>query len=86
MRQKSIQFVVVILSIFFCYTLSAQEGGTGGNYSKIKLLSAKLDSNKTILAVRLDAPYKDSVEAILTHSLCRVGCRKKESGTKYRPQ
>lgn len=69
MRQTSIQFVIVILSLFCTITLSAQEGGTNGNSSKIKLLSAKLDSNNTVLVVRLDATYKDSVEAILTHSI-----------------
>lgn len=77
MRQFFLQFVVVILSTFFCFTLSAQDGGTGGNNQKIKLLSAKLDSNNMVLAVRLDAPYKDSVEAILTHSIGWVVEKKK---------
>jgi len=77
MTKIPIQFVVVILSTIFCFISSAQDGGTGGNNQKIKLLSAKLDSNNTVLAVRLDAPSKDSVEAILTHSIGWVVEKKK---------
>ena len=69
MRKVYIPILVVLLTTFSNSFLLAQEGGAGDNTSKIKLLSAKLDSNKTILAVRVDAPYKDSVEAILTHSI-----------------
>lgn len=56
---------------------NAQQSEGGDNYSKIKLLSAKLDSNKTVLIVKVDAPYKDSVEAVLTHSIGWVVEKKK---------
>lgn len=69
MRKVYISVLVFFLSPVCSLSLFAQEGGGGDNANKIKLLSAKLDSNKTILAVRVDAPYKDSVEAILTHSI-----------------
>ena len=69
MRKLFIPILFFFLTIFSTTSLLAQDGGTGDKYGKIKLLAAKLDSNNTVLAVRVDAPYKDSVEAILTHSI-----------------
>ena len=73
--------ITPILSLFLVLGLinstNAQQSEGGDNYSKIKLLSAKLDSNKTVLVVKVDAPYKDSVEAVLTHSIGWVVEKKK---------
>ena len=73
--------ITPILSLFlvlgFIDSTYAQQSEGGDNYSKIKLLSAKLDSNKTVLVVKVDAPYKDSVEAVLTHSIGWVVEKKK---------
>ena len=77
MRKVYTSILVIFLTTVLNFSLFAQEGGGGDNASKIRLLSAKLDSNKTILAVRVDAPYKDSVEAILTHSIGWVVEKKK---------
>jgi hypothetical protein len=69
MRKLSILLFSFFLSNLFYNAVCAQDGGIGDKYGKIKLLSAKVDSNNTVLVVRVDAPYKDSVEAILTHSI-----------------
>lgn len=66
-----------LFSICVINSTNAQQSDGGDNYSKIKLLSARLDSNKTVLVVKVDAPYKDSVEAVLTHSIGWVVEKKK---------
>ena len=46
-----------LFSICVINSTNAQQSDGGDNYSKIKLLSARLDSNKTVLVVKVDAPY-----------------------------
>jgi hypothetical protein len=77
MRKLLIPFFSFFLLVGIINSTNAQQSEGGDNYSKIKLLSAKLDSNKTILVVKVDAPNKDSVEAVLTHSIGWVVEKKK---------
>ncbi|MBM3456783.1 MAG: hypothetical protein FJX80_16930 [Bacteroidetes bacterium] len=77
MRKVLTPIFTFLFSVFVINATYAQESAAGDNYAKIKLLSAKLDSDKTVLVVKLDAPYKDSVEAVLTHSIGWVVEKKK---------
>ena len=38
-------------------------------FEKLKLIQAKLDSNNTVIVVKVGAPEKETIEAVLTHSI-----------------
>lgn len=39
------------------------------SFDQLKLVTAKLDSNNTVLSVKVGAPSKQTIEAVLTHSI-----------------
>lgn len=69
MRKLFFLLLITSLSVFsFEATAQTPEQDTPG-FEKLKLIQAKLDSNNTIIAVKVGAPAKETIEAVLTHSI-----------------
>lgn len=68
---KKLFFVVSILLLGFFSNLALAQTPEQKNpgFEKLKLIQAKLDSNNTVIAVKVGAPAKETIEAVLTHSV-----------------
>ena len=64
----------VVLTLSFLFQLLAisgfsQQSVPVSSFDQLKLITAKLDSNSTVLAIKVGAPAKETIEAVLTHSI-----------------
>jgi len=68
---RKLFFVALILllrvSSFDAHAQTPDQENPG--FEKLKLIQAKLDSNNTIIAIKVGAPAKETIEAVLTHSI-----------------
>lgn len=68
---RKLFFVALILllrvSSFDAHAQNPDQENPG--FEKLKLIQAKLDSNNTIIAIKVGAPAKETIEAVLTHSI-----------------
>ena len=67
----------VFLLMFISVSAYSQQRSNPVTYDNLTLLSASLDSNKTVLVVKIGVPAEDYIEAALTHSIGWVVEKKK---------
>ncbi|MFM8591897.1 MAG: hypothetical protein ACKOA3_03245 [Sphingomonadales bacterium] len=75
--EKLIKSLSFLLLVFLSISAGAQQRSTPVTYDNLSLLSASLDSNKTVLVVKIGSPGEDYIEAALTHSIGWVVEKKK---------
>ena len=69
MRKLFFLSLVVLLSVFSFEAAAQIPEQENSGFEKLKLIQAKLDSNNTIIAIKVGAPAKETIEAVLTHSI-----------------
>ena len=68
MKQLKRYFSFLILAVLSVSAYSQQKPSPI-NYANLTFISASLDSNKTVLAVKVGAPSEVYIDAVLTHSI-----------------
>jgi hypothetical protein len=69
MRKLHFLIAVLLLGVFSNNSQAQEPNQENSGFEKLKLIQAKLDSNNTIIAVKVGAPAKETIEAVLTHSI-----------------
>jgi hypothetical protein len=69
MRKLFFVAFILLLRVFSSEALAQAPEQDNPGYEKLKLIQAKLDSNNTIISVKVGAPAKETIEAVLTHSI-----------------
>lgn len=70
MKKLSLVLVLGVLLQLIAVSGHAQQSTTESkSFDQLKLITAKLDSNNTVLSVKVGAPAKETIEAVLTHSI-----------------
>jgi len=68
--RKLFSVVLILLFGFFSNQAIAQTSEQDNpGFEKLKLIKAKLDSSNTVISVKVGSPAKETIEAILTHSI-----------------
>jgi hypothetical protein len=69
MRKLFFVAIILLLGIFSKEAIAQAPEQVNPGFEKLKLIQAKLDSNNTVIAVKVGAPVKETIEAVLTHSI-----------------
>jgi hypothetical protein len=69
MRKLFFIVAILFLSIFSGEAIAQTSQKENPGFEKLKLIQAKLDSNNTIISVKVGAPTNDTIEVVLTHSI-----------------
>lgn len=70
-------YLVVFALLLICTNTNSQQLDYSQSFDRFTLISATLDSNKTVLVVKIGAPREESIEAVLSHSIGWVIEKKK---------
>jgi hypothetical protein len=74
---KFSNFIAVFTLLLISTNTYSQQRQSNQPYDSFTLISASLDSNKTVLVVKIGAPKEENIEAVLSHSIGWVIEKKK---------
>ncbi len=63
------RYLSFIVLLFLSVSAYSQQKPSTVTYDNLTFISASLDSNKTVLAVKVGAPSEVYIDAVLTHSI-----------------
>jgi hypothetical protein len=69
MRKLFFLAIILLLGVFSNEVLAQAPEQVNPGFEKLQLIQAKLDSNNTVISVKVGAPAKENIEAVLTHSI-----------------
>ena len=69
MRKLFFIALILLLSVFSGEVFAQTSAQENPSFEKLKLIQAKLDSNNTVISIKVGAPSNETIEAILTHSI-----------------